>query len=1222
MYSSGRDPFSMGYTSEASNLNVSSDNASVDLISSARQLEQHFKEKYKSLRTAYMQRVRQLADVVTDTCAGLFTDEMLEEMKGDKLSITFIPSHINEIIERHLDSERELFIHQTVDRCSTLEVDLSKATNMIRSQQLLISKNDDEIVKLKRFEVTNLELVADLKARNSKIQDCEIEAKKLSNKIFELEDLSMNSSETIERMRSDLLRKESENSQLQEAVQEARAKILQYEESLERKAHDLEELELAEYNERSLREDLKEELTTRSKQNGTQQAEINDLRIDIRFLKEALERKDADLQAKLQEERRTRDKVDALMEQVEGMLTQEAKISNATIEAMHEKMKILRHRLAQDIAREKRVSAALQDELSVVKAIKDDKVRELKVFVEEESRLRATLLTEQQANSALNKETQRLAKAITEGKMMLLAAESDAKALNDRVAEMERRMGDEIRLAEERARLEASKDYAEERRKLEETHSVYRLQVQSQVDLNVSRSLLGLSQPPFGAETLRHSYPSSVGESPQRQATGTVHGAHDMRHSYSFGQSAPFGAFNPAFLNTQGPQFFNNMNMDSGNNGYMKVVNDLKDQLADSYDNIDELKRILTESRKAVDEQQKVNEDLRAKVLAAQHQQQSMHKVTERLAAATASPIVSSTSIETTKMLEQSQTRVQDLERQLLQMSGSTAMALASSNGDYANVTEEMEKLADMKRQQIMYLEDINKKNNVINALNDRLLESNARVAELHAALDESQNQAMRDQASDMLLISDMQRKFESLMNSYESSSSSSDVKSAERIAALESLLQAREEELAHAHSGSSSSDVKSAERIAALESQLQAREEEPAHAKNSLVDSSDMVHKFTEDRSIDIGTLRAASIEDSDLRQQAKRLKDILFTVVEGYSESRDFFEWDVAKIGEAVEQRMASSRSRDVEATSSSSDSSTNTTAEQASSAATQTTTASTSSAATNTALHSAVDALEAATGALRSPAEAVSETISLAGNIYADLHDSAERVYRLETELADSTSRVSDLCEWKSKGAMCIISYDSALKGLLAALAASELMSKERSDDLYRKYRPPHAQQVATFEDTAISASIRSDIEDCLRAGGRTNEELVAVRNEHKLLLELSRMESDATIKALEERTKDLIRDHEVETSVLRSELANIESSLRKALDVELAGCRSDELSRSAAMASKLKAEQSRRQHLHASLEEMEKNYNQMAAQLSDALVRAEAAENELIKSRFKL
>ena len=71
MYSGGRDPFSMGYTSEASNLNVSSDNASVDLISSARQLEQHFKEKYKSLRTAYMQRVRQLADVVTDTCAGL-----------------------------------------------------------------------------------------------------------------------------------------------------------------------------------------------------------------------------------------------------------------------------------------------------------------------------------------------------------------------------------------------------------------------------------------------------------------------------------------------------------------------------------------------------------------------------------------------------------------------------------------------------------------------------------------------------------------------------------------------------------------------------------------------------------------------------------------------------------------------------------------------------------------------------------------------------------------------------------------------------------------------------------------------------------------------------------------------------------------------------------------------------------------------------------------------
>jgi ligand-binding SRPBCC domain-containing protein len=57
---------------------VASSEISQDLIVSTRHLEQHFKDKYVRLRQVYEQRIRQLTDVVTDTCASLFTDEMVE----------------------------------------------------------------------------------------------------------------------------------------------------------------------------------------------------------------------------------------------------------------------------------------------------------------------------------------------------------------------------------------------------------------------------------------------------------------------------------------------------------------------------------------------------------------------------------------------------------------------------------------------------------------------------------------------------------------------------------------------------------------------------------------------------------------------------------------------------------------------------------------------------------------------------------------------------------------------------------------------------------------------------------------------------------------------------------------------------------------------------------------------------------------------------------------
>jgi hypothetical protein len=51
-----------------------------DVVVSTQAIERMFKDKYRSLRNAYEQRIRQLSTVVTDACAGLYGDELLEEL--------------------------------------------------------------------------------------------------------------------------------------------------------------------------------------------------------------------------------------------------------------------------------------------------------------------------------------------------------------------------------------------------------------------------------------------------------------------------------------------------------------------------------------------------------------------------------------------------------------------------------------------------------------------------------------------------------------------------------------------------------------------------------------------------------------------------------------------------------------------------------------------------------------------------------------------------------------------------------------------------------------------------------------------------------------------------------------------------------------------------------------------------------------------------------------
>lgn len=86
-----------GYLSDVQTYNSNNESEmSQDFYSSTRSLEQQIKDKFKFLRESYESRINHLVHVVNNTCESLYSDELLIEMKSDRISSAFIPAHLGE----------------------------------------------------------------------------------------------------------------------------------------------------------------------------------------------------------------------------------------------------------------------------------------------------------------------------------------------------------------------------------------------------------------------------------------------------------------------------------------------------------------------------------------------------------------------------------------------------------------------------------------------------------------------------------------------------------------------------------------------------------------------------------------------------------------------------------------------------------------------------------------------------------------------------------------------------------------------------------------------------------------------------------------------------------------------------------------------------------------------------------------------------------------------
>ena len=428
---------------------------SQDLYHSNRVLEQHFKNKYRFLRNAYEQRIIKLSDVVRVTCENLFTDELLHEMMGEKISSVFIPAHIGEVINHHLESDREQFIHEIISQLSSTKVDLLKCQEALAQKCKAIAILEPEVSRGQRSQ-SGMDCLqkqhVDLKRKfdNLTINSAEkINTMQTKNTILEEQDRT--SKENLQKNLSELTLKSSEVESLKGEIAVVTREYSLLETSFERTVND----------------EVRSKLSSYLSVNNDLSLEVNELKLQIRLKVDELTRTHDALRLKTEEEQSSRSQVTSIMTQVEGMLDDEASESNKTINAIHDKMKLLKSRLSTELQQERKLTAVLQAELGNVRRDKEEEIRQNRLATEESVLLREKLSTEVLKSTSMQAKAQECHNLLMESKARILQAGINSKLITEELANAKRLKLQEIKTEVAKARIEALKELEIERSKID-----------------------------------------------------------------------------------------------------------------------------------------------------------------------------------------------------------------------------------------------------------------------------------------------------------------------------------------------------------------------------------------------------------------------------------------------------------------------------------------------------------------------------------------------------------------------------------------------------------------------------------------------------------------------------------------------------------------------------------------------------------------------------------
>lgn len=403
-----------GYLSDVPTLgsNAGSE-VSLDLVAQTKVLEKHFRDKYQILRSAYEQRIRDLTNVVQSACSNLVSDDLIVEMRGDRASSAFIPVHINEVITRHLDSEREKFLHELLQKYSSLEIELGQTKQ------------------------SNLKLKTDCQHAERQLRQQELAHKDQVNKLEEK-----------------LQQVVKENSKLQKLTEQKTYELDVLEQSFQQSTRELAVIENIDKQSQKHQQEMQHQLVSLNKQRSALTEENNALKAEMRAIREEFDRSQSMLSEKLGEEDRYRQRIQDMMHEVEVLLEQEANESNMAISTVHEKMKVFRSRVVFELQKEKRMNKMLSEEIQKLKSMREDTSKEYKYYMEIEKKLKDQLLQTEEKALKQQSVIERFTLHSQEQSMKLHNVEMQNRSLIEKLGEMEIEHKREKQALYEKAKLE------------------------------------------------------------------------------------------------------------------------------------------------------------------------------------------------------------------------------------------------------------------------------------------------------------------------------------------------------------------------------------------------------------------------------------------------------------------------------------------------------------------------------------------------------------------------------------------------------------------------------------------------------------------------------------------------------------------------------------------------------------------------------------------------
>ena len=193
-----------------------------------------------------------------------------------------------------------------------------------------------------------------------------------------------------------------------------------------------------------------------------------------------------------------------------------------------------------------------------------------------------------------------------------------------------------------------------------------------------------------------------------------------------------------------------------------------------------------------------------------------------------------------------------------------------------------------------------------------------------------------------------------------------------------------------------------------------------------------------------------------------------------------------------------------------------------------------------------------------------------------------------------------------------------YDTTIQ-----IFSNDLLARHPTEynDLNHKKIPKNCLDSDDIDIGDQLSTISSDTVNTQRTLEATLKELEQVKQNQAIINELSVLENQSKITALEEYISDLNKKHSIELKNAIDSYNLMESTLlKKIMDNEISS-KSEELDRSASIMSKYKAEQNKTKLLKARLEEVEANFESISQQFSDANKKTLQIEQELIQLKYK-